>query len=356
MVYYFLIIFTVIWGVLCKVYSTRRLITKKTSIKLFLIPVFTLAFLIMGFRGIRVGTDTISYYRIFNSFHVLSFKEAKTEDIEYLWALLCWLVNQFVNSFVVFQLLISGLFCFLTARFIYSMCYLLKKDYTLVMTVVIFTMIYIHSFNIIRQLLAVMFVVTSWDFYRLKKYALSIIFFCAGILIHTSAIVGVILLALWKLRSWRFYIPFCLSMVVLCYIFFNVITDYLINLHFYVKYANNSFNKYLEANFSKIVWLIIAIFSFYILIRKKHFSSFDIFAAICCIIYVLTNLLGSKINYFERMGFYFLPFVAVLYPIIGNSIRSKSIKIVYYSGLITMYSIWFILSSRSEQYIYSLSI
>lgn len=355
MVYYFLIIFTVVWGLLCKA-CTPKFFNKDTSIKLFLIPVYSIAFLIMGFRGINVGLDTKSYFTLFKSFHGVSFGEALNKEVEPLWGISSWLVNQFVESFLIFQLIISSLFCFLVARFIYSMCTVLKKDYSLVMTVVILAGIYINSFNIIRQLVAIMLVITSWDYFRVKKYFLSIVIFCSGVLIHSSAVLGIILFGLWYLRKWRFYILFSLSIIILSYLFFNFISNYLIALNVYSNYVNNAFGKFMESNLSKIVWVIIAIFSLFILLRKRNFTSFDIFVAICCLIYVLCNVLASKMNYFERIGLYFLPFVSVLYPIIGNSFKNKSIRIIYYSGVITMYSLWFILASRSEQYIYTLNI
>ena len=69
--------------------------------------------------------------------------------------------------------------------------------------------------------------------------------------------------------------------------------------------------------------------------------------------YVASNIIGLSFNYFERLGCYFAPFVMITFERFGMQIKNTIIRRMYYCGLVVCFSIYFILSTKTEQYLYN---
>ena len=204
-------------------------------------------------------------------------------------------------------------------------------------------------------MIAVMFILNAWLYFCQHKRKKAAALFILALSFHYSSILALALIILWKMRNVRHFGFITMASLAACYFLFGTIMSIAGQMGVYVNYINNAFNNFQEANMVKIIWTIIAFHAVWIFIKSKKFTPFDKVVAAYSLIYVFTNIMASQINYFERLGLFFMPFVALLYPIVGNSFKSRQLRYIYFTGIAVCYSIWFILGSRSPQYAYSIS-
>lgn len=322
----------------------------------FVCTVMFMAWLIMSLRDITVGVDTAMYCTFFNRYESAPISKIfTTVIIEPGWASLAWLINYIGGNFVLFQMVFYGIFCYLCANFIILGNGMLRRDSTFIITVVLLAGCWLLSFNIARQMIAVMFILNAWLYFCQHKRKKAAALFILALSFHYSSILALALIILWKMRNVRHFGFITMASLAACYFLFGTIMSIAGQMGVYVNYINNAFNNFQEANMVKIIWTIIAFHAVWIFIKSKKFTPFDKVVAAYSLIYVFTNIMASQINYFERLGLFFMPFVALLYPIVGNSFKSRQLRYIYFTGIAVCYSIWFILGSRSPQYAYSIS-
>jgi hypothetical protein len=127
------------------------------------------------------------------------------------------------------------------------------------------------------------------------------------------------------------------------------------NFRRFTNYYANNLPK-LEPGMVKILWLIIVVFSLY-LIYKKYYASFgkvvgigknnhteSMCVGIFCLIYIATQVVGLYFNYFDRVGLFFAPFVLPLFEKIGNLVKTSFIRRIYFVGVGGCFIIYFFLS------------
>lgn len=322
--------------------------------KYFLIPVFTVLFLIMGCRSISVGVDTSNYSYIYREIVAIPFVDLLDSfyvgSIEIGFALFAKISSLLLDDYYFFQLLNSFLFCFLMGKFI-------KDNSTNFITATILFVslgIYLLAFNITRQMLAVAMVANSYTYFSIRKYRIAISLFLLSISFHVSAIVSTLIYLLYCLRGKKkifSLIPVVLIVFVFAFeIVMSIIGDVFVRYANY--YANN--REIQEANMVKIIWCLEFLFSLYILYAKNKFNSKNKFVAVMCMIYVVSNYIGLSFNYFERVGLYFSPFLILLFEIYGNSLSNKIVRYGYYTVLNVCFLMFFLRASSSGQYLYTL--
>lgn len=154
----------------------------KDNKKLFLIIIGILMILVLTFRGINVGSDTITYYNIFNWSSNADLTDISQSSVEIGYIFL----NKFIYTiggnftlllFVVATITISGIL-----YFIYSVSF---NAITSVIVFVGFTY-YFMSFNISRQFLAIgIDLVASAFLIKGKRWESLLLIIVAG-LMHNS--------------------------------------------------------------------------------------------------------------------------------------------------------------------------
>lgn len=351
----------IIYLFICSLITNRSVIkfpTNNNYDKIFLFAVFLVAWLIASLRGVEVGVDTHMYFKMFNRHHNAEsfFDPVLSRDVEPGWAFLAWFINYIGGDFILFQLIFYGIFCLLAANFVVLGTKHLKLNSVFIITLLFITNIWLLSFNIARQMMAVMFAINAWLYFCDKKHILSIILFLLALSFHYSAFISLFLFILWKYREYKFLGIISIIVFIVGLVEFNILWKIMIDLGFYEKYINNGFNTFQQAGLSRIVWCIITLHALWIILKQSQFTSFDKVVAIGCLIYVFTNIMSTKINYLERLGLYFIPFITLVYPIVGNNIKSIGLRLFYFSSIAILYSIWFILGSMRPQYIYFLGI
>ncbi len=195
--------------------------------------------LIEGLRYGR-GVDYKHYMRLYNNALNLSryYDPSKIEPL-----------FQFINkTFNIFDIPYPLVFCLYSFLLIYAGCYLLKQHRKIMLCglPLFFLATIPQSENLVRQMMALSFILFSLNFFLTDKWLLSIIFFVLAFLTHTSAVIYLPFFLIFK------YInnPFGSIVIILCfYIYASFIwkSDYLNNLSQYISLLQlDQYDQYLS--------------------------------------------------------------------------------------------------------------
>lgn len=120
-----------------------------------------------------IGTDYSSYVDIYNSSIMLS-------DMEYGFRFI-------VNILHMMDLPSQALFVFTSFLMYFPICFLLKDDGYSVKIFVYFIVFYLYSLNVIRNSIAISFLILAIEFLSRKKYTYTCLWFVLACLFHYSS-------------------------------------------------------------------------------------------------------------------------------------------------------------------------
>lgn len=349
MVYIGLIVWILLSSLLC---FGNHLDVRKNR-KLFVLLSFLYMCAIMSFRSVDVGVDTKSYQHIFELMcstrisDILAHFHTYSMEVGYALAMkLCSLIS---SNYYFFQIVFSIAFNILSAKFIFE-----ETDNIFVGVIVFLGIgIYATSFNIARQMLAVMLVANSWTLLRKEKKITAIFCVLLASTFHITALVFFAAYVVYFCRNNKFIIRIVPFVILIGAISFNrifpLITRYFSYYHNY--YANEKVIQ--SAGKVWIIWLIVLLIAINIIyvVKQKNFE--HSIAAIFSLVWVACNVIGLSFNYFERLGLYFIPFVPVMISFYGIYLKNSTIRRVYIGGTSIAFIAYFIISMNSAQYIYT---
>lgn len=369
MIYYILLIWIYLIGILS--FCSKGKLSFNKNKRLFINLVFILIIIILGFRNKSVGVDTEHYSIIFDQVSKVPFRELIKSyyflSIEIGYVLLMKLTS-YIGNYYFFQTLIAILSCALYANFIR-----LNMD-NLFFGVILFIGldIYLQLFNITRQMLAVALIVNVWTYLNKSQLNKAIILYVCAVLMHITASLFIILFILYLLKYNTIVlkmIPILGTIILLSY---ESVLNYISN--FITHYANYYANQknLLEIRYAFIIWILILIFSVLMIISSLIYININsasttslgkstiinniynqYISATFSLFYVIANYNGLYFNYFERLGYYFSPFVIILFEQFGCNIKNNIVRRIYYIGVVISVSIYFIISTQSNQYDFS---
>lgn len=149
---------------------------------------------------------------------------------------------------------------------------------------------YVRSFNLMRQSIAISLLILSMDYFKDRNIKKSIICFILAALMHKTAIVGLIVYVIIYIRNTKGEIKLknIIMLYIVCIISIVVLEPFLMLIGSkYVRYLNkpvdnNSFSILRLGK--KMIWIFIAGISYYISRRQKNgnvknelFVAFNIF-------------------------------------------------------------------------------
>ena len=342
MIYIWLTIFLLIFAIILN-NSKRK--------NVFIFISFSLMALIMGLRSVNVGVDTLTYYESFyliakTPWHVL-LKSYYFEGLEIGYVILVKICTFFFNSYYSFQFVFSVIYC----SFFASFCKQLKHPYVGVF-VFLGSALFLESFNIARQMLAVAMFAYAWSLFFKGKKRKSTVILLLSLLMHTTSLLAIIPFVVFFLFQKKFVVYLSPVIALLMYLLFPYFLDFSIdNISHYANYYDNH-KVVQEATGAKILWLIYATLSL-IVIYNRTFDRQSKCAAFFTLVLVAFNFIGLKMNYVERLGLFYLPFVVLLFDSFGDLFNCVFLKRIFYMFVICFFTMYFILSSQSLQYKYS---
>ena len=302
--------------------------------KKFVIVCFTIFAIIMGFRSNDVGIDTRTYEFIFYDINTIGMLET---HVEKGWILINRVVGYFCRDYYVFQIVYSMIYNLLSARFIY------KSNNNVFVSVLVYLGLgmFSEAMNVQRQFLAIIIIANAYlelkENNRFRQCCLAL----SAIFIHTTSLLYIIIILIYKIKNKKIFymIPFLFIPILLMYDkILSILFEY---LPFYKGYFLNQSNL-ITAYGIWLLWSVIVIISL-ITIYSNIFNKEEGNYAIFSIIYVVCEIIGTKFNYFDRLGWYFIPFIIILLVVFGNKFSNK-LKYIYYTGISLMFSVFYIYS------------
>lgn len=321
--------------------------------RIFLFTSFFAAACVMGFRGMSVGMDTPTYAWYFQEISKTRLLSLLSTDsfngtLETGFALLMKLCSYVVNDYFFFQILFSLAYCGLCCLFIYRNA----RNYRLATVCLLAVGLYLYAFNVQRQMWAVMLCASGW-YYLLRGMKLQpLLLFLLAYSAHHSAAVFVAAYVLYMVRNNRKLLLFAAAGIVFFVFRSDLLWSFAQNsVEEYDLYYNN--NRDIQTGgLVYYLWTIEACLCLYVLLRRKQFTSQDRLIALLSGIYLAANVIGISFNYFERIGYYFLPFVPLLFDCVGTSLPGKKLRLTYFLIAGICFGIYFIKAGSTAQYAY----
>ena len=312
--------------------SIARIKTCETSVeKAFLFVIILALCLVTGLRNYSIGNDTTNYVYYFDEFRN---GISANHRIEIGYQLFCFLVGKITSNPHVFLLIYSvicysalGIYVYNTSKNIpLSLCFLFCFFFT------IYT-------NILRQGLALVFVLYGhWALQKNKNIIALILIVLAGF-IHSSAFVCLLIL-LYRFFSKKMFVSLTVVFLSTILSFCGVFNTFIGNI--FPQYAEYFGSQYEKSGVLAVsVYFIVSLFLLYL--SFKHYSRIGgrlgklaIFSAF---LLSLSYSLGFSLNLFTRVADYFLFIVA------GNVINSletyKNKKAIYLCASLIMIAYFF---------------
>lgn len=313
---------------------------------------FFILVLIMGLRGISVGVDTLNYLEIFEDISKASFNSLisgffyGSQEIGFV--VYVKLISLIWSNYQFYLLISAFLYCFLFKRFIEHS----TKDYFIASIIFLSVGIYLGAFNMFRQMFAIALLINAWLYFKEKRFYLTILISLLAFTFHVSSIFFVIVYVIYALKDRVRIIRFIPLILLLVYGIFDILLD---KFAPYLMHYNNYLDNHKtiqEANSVIMLWIIEVIISLYFIYKPQINSSYR-FIGCMCMVYVLMNIIGLKFNYIERLGLYFSPFLILLFCNLSDIINNRIVKDILFIGIVSCFLIYFILSTKSEQYMYT---
>lgn len=305
-----------------------------------IVQIFILV-LFFGFRNYDVGTDTNSYYNIF--MHIgKSFSFSTLFEYEFLYCLLNAICYSISKNFTL-CLFIIGIIIYTNLVFSINR---LSDNPIISFGLFLALGMYSQSFNLIRQYLAISFVMLSLYFLIKKNSNIKFLAcVCIAFLFHKTAIICILFPLLKKIKFCYNSVAklYCISVAII--IFFPSIVslfDAIMGTSYYTNYANITIENF---NMGIVLVIIIIIFaiSFLLIFRKKKAhvmkESLTLFEY-WCVSLVVSGLI-KFISYFtvelvDRLSIYFICSILFIVPMILKFVNKKFRISIYISMCIVL--------------------
>ena len=318
--------------------------------KIFYIIFFTTCALILGLRAETVGVDTSSYKSLYYLFKTQNWSEIHNNisftGTEIVYAYIMKIFSSLGASYYVFQLIEAGLFCFLIGKVYANYC--VHPFFGAIMF--LGTEMYLFSFNITRQMIAVGLILNAY-IYLEKRILKSVLLLIIAMCFHFTSIIFVLMFILYRFRKHKIVIKLVPVMLLLIIINYQTIMHLLSRyLTKYATYFRNA-REIQSGEYVYLLWAAVAVCAIYSMVNRELGYEQKIYS-IFSLLYVAANVVGLNFNYAERMGCYFLPFIAFNYENVGESIKTEAMRKIFYVLVSAVYIAYFLLSVSAKQYSY----
>lgn len=284
---------------------------------------FSLLLIIAGFRDVSVGTDTVGYEEMF-----LRLKRGATVPQEVGWESLNKIILYFGGHFKDL-LFISSLLTLAPAFYVF-----LKYSNNPMLSAFLYYAfyIYIQSFNITRQILAVSIILCAYVCLVKSKKLLFLILVLLASTFHTTALLCLPLFFVDKIPD---KVPMYIIIMGLTVVFGWVLSDYVINqAAIILGYGHYLLGVDLSGGVGVYLITLNFFFLFVLFTAKNRGLLFKLF-----FVFVILANLFAKVPYAYRLIFYFTVIQVLYLPyfISNNKLRTKPlvfIVIVLYATLL----------------------
>lgn len=301
------------------------LILKKLKLKKNLIfkSLIFILILLVGLRSVEIGSDSITYEKVFNE---VSFENINKIYMEKGYLLFNIIAKNIVHKTWLFFLMVA----IITYYGIYK--FILKNSLDSLYSLFFFISLKElgSTMNIMRQMLALSIILMSFEFLKNKKIGKFLLLSCIAITFHYSAIVFLLMFFLRKIKFKRkyFYAITVLTFVfLLCY---KKIFMIVFKIPIFSRYEGYLKSEYFTGwnpmtIFLTIIYFVIMLSYYNFFIRKKEVNYLINLKMWICTLSFLFSAVGLVGSLLSRMGIYYSFFNIIIIPEILNQVKHKKI-------------------------------
>lgn len=311
------------------VYSLIGNVNKnKKRKKIFLIISFGMLTIIAMLRKYTIGIDLeVLYTPVFYRLKNLSFLQLNNIGLETGYLLINKIISLF-SSDIQILIIITSLFTFPIYGWFF---YRNSKDVAMSTLFFMIACTYYMELNVVRQALAISFILIAFECLKNKKTISCVIFILIATSIHASAIVCLLMIPFMKIKFKKSYFIYIFIVLILFMIFMNPIIKIYSNISSSLGLSNNKdYDIYLEndkygvghvnlVSISNVLFFgMVYILGYYVLLVKKdekeaEEKKYDFLLFMVAMAFI-TNFLSLKMSILSRLTLYFIPFVFVMLP------------------------------------------
>lgn len=336
----------------CPSVSSAHFTQEITNRKIAWFFAFTL-FLVMGFRSVEVGTDTLSYY--LNYINSTSNSLSQFDGIEYLtkefgYTLLVVLFHNVLHfPWQVFVMMSAAFFCFALTKFICKYSSDVFLSFFFHATFGLFAM----SITGIRQTLAISIILIALNEMIDKHYSRYIFLVLLASTIHFSAIVCVFVFFIGKLnyKNGGQLVLFAIFPIII-----RILGSTIIKLalpYLPVKYTYSGYFSVLNLQINPLteavyVFLLVACAAGMYLSHSIKPKDFHLYVLSC--VFLSCFELSHTVYMASRLSFYFItPLIVLITNIIRNQKDARIRVALYLGGIILSFS-FFVITIPGSSY------
>jgi hypothetical protein len=317
-----------------------------------------LLWLIIGFRNIMVGSDTLGYVEEFHTISRLKYNVMWKMAVEFkepLYIIMSWLISRLSTNYT-FYLLIWALFPSISLYLTYKREF--QKSQECLVSVLVFFILGLFAFFVagIRQTTALSIILLSYTSICNKKLLLFFFYVLLASGFHNSAILFIIAYPLSYLKIKWWYLFLLIGVFVLSN-FLNLDSIFFFSKYFFGERFDNYSLGYESTQSSSAFVMQLILFAICLIYTKRLIqsdpsnNSLLIFAFVGLLFQSMAGMLAEM----SRVSFYFSIFDQILVPrtlaIIGNNNTRQMINTAFIAGCLLY--LFFLASANLP--IYSLS-
>lgn len=320
--------------------------SEKLANLIFLSLMLLVCLFAMGFRDTSVGVDTVSYKQFFDDYVHYDWNKILTEKptgngdtVELGLKILMKLCADIYPNYYFYQFIFSSIYLLLIFNFIY------KHTSNVVLAFAIFLGggLYMQTFNIARQMLAIAFTAYSMTYILDRKFIKALLLIWIAYLFHSSSVLALIMFVVYFISKNKYILMLTPLLLVIAVLSIeNFLLPLLLNLFGdkYLGYAISDYSRPNKGILLKLIWLFNLIISVISLLYFKEKSSLQFFG-ILSLGAVACYWIGLSINYADRVGLMFLPAIMLMYDKVGSNINNKTIRFLFINGFTLFYISYF---------------
>lgn len=341
--------FAIFCALLASLYSVLYRKGKKIYItysghrkELFSLADFTTFFIMTFLASIRlnVGSDYYNYYIIFNNVQrdITITRDSITSQSGYY--LLSYVIKQFTdNEYAIFAVVAIILYSFLF--------HLMKdevKDRPVAFTCYLFLGFFANSLNILKQCIAMMFVMCFYKMLRQKKFFRCTIFAILAIIFHYSAIFALVIIGIFtviRIKPSRRLLFFSVAIGIILALFLpqiiRLIIKFIPSASGYETYVDWRRNSQIRMILGVVGTSLIYVYLLFIIIKNripiKALSEARYLEILFLIIGLCINLASIRMWVVHRIALYFYQFIILILPTMLQTFepnkRRKAKRVLY---------------------------
>ena len=367
-IYWSILIITILLAWLYEHTKGRK---KKWSVAIWMIVIVLPLSILAGMRYSTVGIDYVNYVNIFFRIEKSSmtecFSQAIIEPFFFLIVKLCLFINK-SNQFVFFVI------SFLTNFFAIKAFEKVRNKISFPFAILFYyLLLYHHSYNITRQMLAVSLILYAYTYYMEGKYKKFIILCFLVSMCHTSAIICIVYLLvpfmfhfIWNHTRSEAYgeykqmyqfkrIIFYFSIMVSPFVVFSLINilQFIPGLNRYVGYIGGDIN----VQVSDMIRIIIIILPLFLVKDRSVSTRKEFFLMRDCLLFIIPiNFIGSMAFWAGRLIYYpqsiLIFLVSMIIKNCSNNRLDYWIKLYYIMYFILDYVSKFLYNNNGQTFPY----